>query len=308
MTSVVVVGSVNLDFVVAAPRIPAPGETILGSELVTRPGGKGGNQAVAAARLGAETVLVAAVGDDRMGEDLRRTLAGEGLDVSELTVIAGVSTGAALIVVDERGENSIVVAPGANGKLDTDRITRRTDLLGPGDVLSLQIEVPLATSLEAATRAKRAGASVLLNTAPLPPLPNATLERLLATIDVVVANEGEALALTGATPPADPAGWADLAAGVCGLGPRLAVVTLGEHGAVAAEGGRSYVQPAFAADVVDTTGAGDCFAAAFSVALARGLPTGEALRRACAAGAIATTRLGAQEAMPTADELDRFLE
>jgi ribokinase len=307
MSCVVVVGSVNVDLVVSAPRIPRPGETILGSELVQRPGGKGGNQAVAARRLGADCVLVAAIGADRLGAELQTHLAEEGLDLTQVVVTPERATGVALIVVDGAGENSIVVAPGANHALDATAVARAADVFEPADVLSLQIEVPLAASLEAARLAHEAGATVLLNAAPLPEVPDAALDKLLAMVDVLVVNECEARALTGAPEPADLTGWARLAGDIHALGPRLAVVTLGPRGAVAADGDRTYRQAAFCAEVVDTTGAGDSFAGALAVAFAEGRPVAESLRRACAAGALATTRLGAQEALPTATELQRFL-
>lgn len=307
MSRVVVVGSANLDLVVTAPHIPRAGETVLGADLVRRAGGKGGNQAVAAHRLGADTVLVAAIGDDQIAGELRSELVREGLDLSHLAVVPGVSTGVALIVVDEAGENSIVVAPGANHALGRTMMAALPGLLGPSDILSLQIEIPLATSLEAASRARDLGATVVFNAAPLPDDPDQTLMKLLGTVDVVVLNEGEALQLTGRTPPNDVAGWAELAEDVRRLGPDIAVVTLGARGAVAATGERVHTQPAFAVDVADTTGAGDGFVGALAVALGEGRPIADALRRACAAGALATTRLGAQEALPRAHELERFL-
>ncbi len=306
MSGVIVVGSVNLDLVIAAPRIPAPGETILGSDLVQRPGGKGANQAVAARRLGADTVLVAAMGDDATGSTLHAALSGEGVDLSQVATVDR-ATGTALIVVDEAGENAIVVAPGANQVLDLPHLSELAGLLEQSDMLLLQLEIPLATALEAATRARDAGVTVMLNAAPLPAAPSPTLNQLLAVVDVLVLNEGEAAHLLGKPAPPDLAGWGRLAADLGKLGPRVAVVTLGAQGALAATDGQIHTQLAYEVKVVDTTGAGDSFSGALAVAIAEGRPIAEGLSRACAAGALATARLGAQEAMPTATELERFL-
>ena len=305
--NVVVVGSVNLDLVVSVPHLPAPGETILGDDLVYRAGGKGGNQAVGAHRLGANTTLIAMTGDDPLGSDLRAALAREGLDLTHVGEVAGTATGVAMIVVADGGENSIVVAPGANRLLQPSTVSGLDVALRAADALVLQGEVPAPASHEAASLARTSGATVVLNSAPLPALPDPDLEKLLGATDVLVVNEGEAAQLLGIEPPTTPEEWAALAPRLSELGPASAVVTLGAAGAVASESGTAYVQAAFAVDVVDTTGAGDSFTAALAVALAGGRPMADALRRACAAGALATTRLGAQAALPTLDELDTFL-
>lgn len=307
MTHVTVLGSVNLDLVVAVPHLPEPGETILGSDLVYRAGGKGGNQAVAARRLGARTTLVAATGDDQLGADLRSMLGNEGLDMSMVTTAMGTTTGVALVVVAEDGENSIVVAPGANRTLRPGQVPDLPVVLEDTDVLVLQVEVPVGASLDAAIHARAAGAKVLLNAAPLPELPDAEFDKLLGAVDVLVVNEGEALQLTNSTVPAARDGWEAIAAEICRLGPGSAVITLGADGAVASDGTRTYVQPAFPVNVVDTTGAGDGFSGALAVAVAERRSLVDGLRRACAAGALATTALGAQSALPSAAELDRLL-
>lgn len=307
MTTVVVVGSVNVDLVVTTPEIPAPGQTVLGSDLVYRPGGKGGNQAVAAHRLGADTVLIAAIGDDRLGEDLRSALVAEGLDVSRIAITENVATGVALIAVDQNGENSIVVAPGANHRLGGGAVLGMADVIDDADVLVLQMETPVQTSLEAAKLASGAGVKVILNAAPLRGLADPAFENLLGLVDVLVVNEGEAVRLTDIEPPSSPDGWAQLANLICRSGPDVCVITLGEQGAVAGDGSQSFVQQSFDVDVVDSTGAGDAFAGTLAVAIADGKPMADALRAACAAGAFATTRLGAQEAMASAEELQRLL-
>ncbi|WNM38888.1 ribokinase [Micromonospora halotolerans] len=302
MSRVVVVGSANLDLGVAVPHLPAPGETVLGDDVAARPGGKGSNQAVAARRLGADTLFFAAVGDDRFGADVRAALTAEGLPPDHLTTVAGVATGVALIVVDTAGENSIVVAPGANARLTGDALAALPATLGPDAVLVLQLEIPLATCLAAARHARDAGARVVLNAAPLPDLVPPTMATLLRHVDVLVVNEGEALRLAG-VPATD---WAALAAGLRTHGPAACVITLGERGAVHADAAGVTAHPAFPVDAVDTTGAGDSFVGALAASLADGQSLAEAVHRGCAAGALATTRMGAQSALPTRADLDRF--
>ncbi|WP_166378535.1 ribokinase [Catellatospora methionotrophica] len=310
MTRVAVVGSVNLDLTVAVSHLPDPGETVLGSEVSFRPGGKGGNQAVAARRMGADTILFAAVGADQFGLDLRTALQAEGLPAGSLTTIDGAATGLAMIVVEGAGENTIVVAPGANELLDGQPLTAQLpQLLSPGAVLLLQLEIPLATCLDAALLARAAGATVLLNAAPLPKVMDPVFAELLAAVDVLVVNEGEAWHLSGqqGAPPRDTAGWQRLAAQLTAHGPRVCVVTLGGDGAVLAGPDGELACAGFPVAVVDTTGAGDAFCGALAVSLAQGRGPAEALRRSCAVGALATTRMGAQAALPTAAEVDGFL-
>ncbi|MEV4539502.1 ribokinase [Asanoa sp. NPDC049518] len=292
MSKVVVVGSANLDLGIGVPHLPEPGETVLGSDVVASPGGKGANQAVAAHRLGADTVLVAAVGADRFGADLRGALGRAGLPLDHVVTRNDTATGVALIVVDDAGENTIVVAPGANAGLDSAALDALPDLLTPGDVVALQLEIPLDTCLAAARHARRAGALVLLNAAPLPP---AGLAELLGTVDVLVVNEGEAERLGGD------------AVALRQRGPAACVVTLGARGAVSSDSAGTRDHPPFRVDAIDTTGAGDTFCGALAAALAAGADLHDAVRRGCAAGALATTRMGAQSAMPTAAELDLFL-
>ena len=216
-----------------------------------------------------------------------------------------------MIVVERKGENTIVVAPGANALFTADLMSALPAVLTPDAVLALQLEIPVASCLAAARHALDCGARVVLNAAPLPKVLDPAFGDLMATVDVLVVNEGEALRLSGRpqapTDQADWAGWAELADGLRGLGPSGCVVTLGSHGAVCADARGRYVQPAFDVDAVDTTGAGDSFCGALAVALADGAPLREAVRRGCAAGALAATRMGAQSAMPAAAELDQFL-
>src|SRR5262245_15620834 len=300
MNNVIVVGSVNVDVIARVAELPAPGQTLLGTESAIRPGGKGANQAVAAARLGAPTRMIAAVGDDDFGNRMIANLADAGVDVAAVARIGGESTGLALIVVAADGENTVVVAPGANARLDPVR-----DLtLSHGDVLLLQLEIPLETGLAAAVEARRCGARVVLNAAPLAP-PDPVFAELLTHVDVLVLNESEAAALTGAAmTPTDVEGWCTLAAR---LPAPTCVVTLGSRGAVAADAAGTWWQPAFPASIVDTTGAGDAFCGALAQSLAAGHDLRDAVRRGCAAGAHAAGRLGAQAALPTARELSTIL-
>ncbi|ASW57789.1 hypothetical protein CIK06_17125 [Plantactinospora sp. KBS50] len=303
----IVVGSANVDITTRVERLPVPGETVLGAEGAFRPGGKGANQAVAARRLGAEAVLCAAVGADAFGRQLTADLAAAGIDPEQLLVVSGDITGVAMIVVAGDGENTIVVVPGANHALDASAVTRLGDRLAPGDVLVLQLEVRLDTCLAAATAARRAGARVQLNAAPLPKSGDPTLAALLELVDVLVVNETEAASLSGRAAPTGTDRWIEVAADLRRLGPAACVVTLGARGAVAHDGDTGWSQPAFPASVVDTTGAGDAFCGALAYAQAAGLPLAEAVRRGCAAGALATARIGAQSALPTAAELDQLL-
>jgi ribokinase len=284
--TVVVVGSINVDITVPVARLPGPGQTVLGADAVIRPGGKGANQAVTAARLGAATRMVGAVGDDAYGGQMRANLANAGVDVAAVTAIAGRGTGTALIVVAADGENTVVVAPGANAELRVGPLD-----VGAGDVLLLQLEVPLRTSLAAARAARSAGATVVLNAAPLSDADDLLFRQLLDLTDVLVVNQSEAAALSGDPAPADVEGWQARARA---LPARSNVITLGGQGAVAHDDTTTWWQPAFPASVVDTTGAGDAFCGALAQALASGQDLETAVRRGCAAGALAVGHLGAQ--------------
>ncbi|HEY8551995.1 MAG TPA: ribokinase [Thermaerobacter sp.] len=307
MTRVLVVGSVNLDLVVTVPHLPAPGETVLGSDVAFRPGGKGANQAVAARRLGADATLVALTGSDPFGADVRASLRREGLDLTHLGVVEGVPTGVALIVVRPDGENAITVAPGANRCLAGDRLAGLPAAAGDADLLLLQLEVPVPASLAAARAARAAGVPVVLNAAPPPAAADGAFQELLGSVDVLVVNESEALALAGWPRPVTAGRWLEVARELRALGPETVVVTLGEQGAVAVAEGVAAAQPAFPVAVVDSTGAGDAFCAGLAVCLAERLPVGAAVRFGCAAGALATTRVGAQAALPTRAQVEQLL-
>jgi ribokinase len=291
---VCVVGSINLDLVVAVERLPAPGETVVGGDHEALPGGKGANQAVAAARLGRQTALVGRVGDDDAGRRLVAALRAEGVDVSAVAVDPAAPTGIALIAVDARGENAIVVSPGANARVAADDVERARESLAGAGVTLLQQEIP-ADAVAAAVRVSRG--LVVLNPAPARPVPRDLLER----VDVLVPNRGELAALAGAAPPAGAGEAAALAASLDG--PRAIVVTLGAAGAVVVADGRSERVPAPDVEVVDTTGAGDAFCGALADALARGAEVVEATRHAVRAASLSVRRRGAQAGMPTAAEL-----
>ncbi|MFB9365808.1 PfkB family carbohydrate kinase [Kitasatospora sp. NPDC001664] len=302
---VVVVGSVNVDLAVRVPHLPRPGETVTGGGLEESAGGKGANQAVAAARLGVTTVLIARVGDDAFGRRAREGLAAAGVGVAAVTA-AATATGTALIVIDPEGENTITVSPGANADLDSESVEAEAGRLAGAGAMLLQLEVPVATCLTAAGLAKAAGVPVVLNAAPLPGVIGAELSELIAMADVLVVNEVEAADLLGGGAGLD---LLELPAALGRLGPAEVVVTLGARGAVhtGPDGGGAHV-PAFAVAAVDAVGAGDAFCAALAVARAEGVAgLGEAVRRACAVGALATTRRGAQGALPTRAEVGAFL-
>lgn len=281
---VVVFGSVNMDLVASAPALPVPGETVLGDGFTTVPGGKGANQAIAATRAGATCAFVGAVGDDAFGAALRAGLMDSTVDISRLRTVPGPS-GVALIVVDPTGENTIVVVPGANGALavtDADR-----SAIARADVLLCQLEVPLNAVVAAATAAREAGTRVVLNAAPARALP----PRLLAVVDLLVVNEIEAAAL------------ADDLDALLRLVPRV-VLTLGARGARFADrDGTRITVPAPTITAIDTTAAGDAFTGALAVAWAEGRPLVDALRWACAAGAVCARRPGASTALPDRAEI-----
>ena len=289
---VVVVGSVNADLVVGVERRPAPGETVLGSDLATYPGGKGANQAVAAARLGGRVAVLGRIGDDGHGALLRASLADAGVDLDHLLVTEGPS-GVALITVDTDGDNSIIVSPGANARLVPADVERARPLLTGAAVVSFQLEIPIETVEAAARTAAGAGARVVLNLSPPAPLPGG----LPALCDPLVVNEHEAAYLLGRRD--DPAA---MATGLLEQGPRSVLVTLGADGALVADRSGVTAVPSPEVEVVDTTGAGDAFTAALCLRLARGDGLVDAARFAARVGAAAVRKPGAQSSYPAADE------
>lgn len=287
----------NMDLVVRAERIPAPGETVLGGECVQAPGGKGANQAVAAARLGADCAMVACVGDDAFGTVLKAGLVREGINVDHVRTAAGTASGAALIVVDGAGCNAICVAPGANRLLSPQDVRRAEDVVRAADALLVQFETPMETVAEAVRLAKSAGVRVFVNPAPAAHAPDVVL-----SADVLTPNASEAAAMSGVE-VGDPASAIMAARRLLEGGARAVAVTLGEAGCVWVDAGSALHVPAFQVPVVDTTAAGDAFAAALAVAAVRGDDTPAALRYACAAGALTCTRAGAQPSLPKPKEV-----
>ncbi|HPV07423.1 MAG TPA: ribokinase [Aggregatilineales bacterium] len=299
---VVVVGSLNMDLVVRAPRIPAPGETLLGGEFHTVPGGKGANQAVAAARLGARVSMVGRLGADDFATQLLANLEADGIDHSAVIQDASTTTGVALIVVADDGQNSIVVASGANMQVTPDDVDAAAETIAAADVLLLQLEIPLDAVQRAAEIAHEHGVPVVLNPAPARDLP----ADLLSRVDVLIPNESETALLTGL--PVDTGAELEAAArALLDRGISTAILTLGARGAMLATGSEVEIIPTFKVQPVDTTAAGDAFVAGFSVALAEGKPVAEAVRWGNAAGALAATRLGAQTSLPRRAELEQLL-
>jgi ribokinase len=298
---VVVVGSVNVDLVVVAPRLPGPGETVTGGDVARHHGGKGGNQAVAAARLGAVVSFVGAVGDDDLGLAARAALAAEGVDVTHLATVPR-PTGVALIVVDATAQNLIAVAPGANAAVTSEavRVALEALRLGPGDVVLTCGELPLDAVRMALAAARAGGATGVLNPAPADGIDRATADLAM----VLTPNESELAALAG--PGLTEAAARSL---LVGSGPdRAVVVTLGAAGALVVATDRPAVAiPATSVEPVDTTGAGDAFNGALAAGLAAGRSLVEAARLAAAAAGLSTTRPGARGGLPTTAELEDYL-
>ncbi|MEW2162031.1 ribokinase [Streptomyces sp. NPDC007084] len=290
-----VVGSANADLVVRVERRPAAGETVLGSDLVVHPGGKGANQAVAAARLGARTALLARVGDDGHGRLLLDAQRAAGVDTVGV-LVGGAPTGVALITVDPSGDNSIVVSPGANGRLAPEDVRAAGSLFQASRVVSAQLEIPLETVVQV-VRSLADGGRFVLNPSPPRPLPR----EVLAACDPLIVNEHEARVIAGDGLGDSPEDWARA---LLALGPRSVVITLGAAGALVAERAGARVRvPSVPVEAVDTTGAGDAFTAALAWRLGRGESLTEAAGYAARVGAVAVTRAGAQESFPTAEEV-----
>ncbi|MEU0671792.1 ribokinase [Streptomyces sp. NPDC006172] len=291
-----VVGSANADLVIGVERRPGAGETVLGSDLAVHPGGKGANQAVAAARLGARTALLARVGDDAHGRLLLDAQRAAGVDTVGL-LVGGAPTGVALITVDPSGDNSIVVSPGANGRLTPQDVRAAAGLFHASRVVSAQLEIPLETVVEV-VRCLAPGSRFVLNPSPPRPLP----AEVLAACDPLIVNEHEARVILGDAAVGDePEDWARI---LLAKGPRSVVVTLGADGALVASAEGVVRVASVPVDAVDTTGAGDSFTAALAWKLGAGSSPAEAAAYAARVGAVAVTRRGAQESFPTAQEVD----
>lgn len=306
---VLVVGSLNADLVVRTARIPGPGETVAGSDLVIVPGGKSSNQAAAVGKLGGDVAMLGCVGDDGNGAMLVKSLENAGVDVSQVRALEGVSTGSAMIAVDDAGENCIIVSPGANGRLSADDVNAATDFFASADsssVLTLCLEVSLDAVKAAARNARERGAKVVLNISPYMKVG----ADLLDLVDILLVNNHELADLTGQA-EFDPLGdWTSVIeatnAALGASGPRTVVVTLGAQGAriIDLDAGTASEQiPSPKVKPVDTTGCGDAFLAAFSFRIAAGDDLEQAAAFAVRVGAYAATGEGAQNSYPTAQQL-----
>jgi len=300
---IVVVGSINIDLVARTGAIPRPGQTVLGHEFAVIPGGKGANQAVAAARLGASCAMVGRVGSDSFGRQSVESLSRHGVDVAHVAVTPDRSTGVALILVEASGQNAICVVPGANGCLTPQDIEAHRDALAAARVCLLQLEIPVATVRRAIELCRELGVLTILDPAPA----DAGLPRELFAVDVLTPNAGEAATLTGLPFSDDAANLAAVAEALSRFGARRVVLKLGPGGSAVIQEGAITRVPGFRVEVVDTTAAGDAFTGGLGVALARGEDLVEAARYASAAGALACTRFGAQPSMPTADQVRELL-
>lgn len=311
---VVVIGSINMDLVCRTDRIPRPGETVLGENLITVPGGKGANQAVAAAKLArghTPVYMIGRVGEDDFGERLVNSLAQYGVNTDYVTVTENVASGVAMIMVDGMGENSIVVTPGANARLTPRDIDRASELIARASVVLLQLEIPLETVRHAIAICQQMGVHTILDPAPVP---ERAMMRALYQVDVFTPNQLEAETLLGQQRThkvkrkrvEDPK---QIAADLLARGARSVVLKLGTKGSLAAfsDGAFEHGRP-YKVKVVDTTAAGDAFTAGLAVARAELMDTGETLRFANAAGALACTSFGAQPALPGRADVDRLIK
>jgi len=299
-SEIFVVGSLNADLVTRLERFPAPGETVAALDFAVHPGGKGANQAYAAARLGGRVAMLGCIGGDAYGELLTQSLRSAGVDVSPVNRDAEAPTGLALITLDASGENHIVVVPGANARLTPEMVKAHEARIAAAAVVLLQLEVPLDAVLAAARLARDGGATVILDPAPARPLPAPLLE----CVDLLTPNQSELQTLTGRA----ATGPAELAARSLANGGRLRVIVkMGDAGALLVDADGQAFWPALRVEAVDATGAGDAFNAALAVALAEGRPLPEAGRLAVAAGALCVTRAGAQPSMPTRQEVESAL-
>jgi ribokinase len=299
MPNILVVGSLNADLVVRAPRFPEPGETISGEDLQVIPGGKGANQAVAAARLGSNVSMLGRVGKDNFGDFLLDNLRSNQVDL-DLVQRDDASTGTAIIVVDPNGQNSIVLSPGSNGKVALADVENASFL--HHDLLLLQLEIPMPTVLAAAKRAQENNVRVILNPAPAQKLP----DEVMGLADFLIPNESE-LSLLSGMDVKDLSSAEAAARALLQRGAKNVIVTLGSKGALIVTSAQVTHVGAFKVNVVDTTAAGDAFIGGFATALLSNMSLEEMVQYGCACGALATTKFGAQPSLPTREEVEHFL-
>lgn len=301
--TIIIFGSINIDLVAKAPHLPKPGETLLGSDFFTAPGGKGANQAVAAAKLGVTTHIVGRVGGDSFGTELINSLQASGVQTDNVMVDNTTSSGVAVITVDDAGENNIVVIPGANGRVNQEDIGRLSQLLPSAKVLLLQLEIPISSVIAAAKAAKEAGVTVILDPAPArSQLP----EELYPLVDIITPNEVEASELVGFK--VDSEETAKKAAKVIlQKGVKTVIIKLGAKGAFCALAKENFYLPALSVQAIDTTACGDAFNGAFAAALSHGLSLQKCVTWGMVAGALAATKQGAQPSLPDRESFDRKL-
>lgn len=300
--TILIVGSINMDLVVKAPNIPAPGENVFGTDFQTIPGGKGANQAVGVARLGCRARMAGRVGVDAFGDTLLAGLHQAGVNTSCVERDEQTRTGIALITVEDTGENSIVIATGANGRFSRESASRLTDAIATADLVLLQLELPLDPVAEVIAMARGLGKPVVLDAGP----PCAYPHPQFFNVTVLTPNEAEAGAMSGLE-ITDMASAREAARRLLHKGAEAVVLKLGENGAMLVDGCREEHFPAHPVNVVDTTAAGDAFSAALCVVMVEGKPLEEAVRFANAAGALAVTKFGAQPSLPLRGELEDFI-
>ncbi|MBW4501314.1 MAG: ribokinase [Scytonema hyalinum WJT4-NPBG1] len=302
--TIIVFGSINIDLVATAPRLPVAGETLLGHDFFKAPGGKGANQAVASARLGTPTYMVGRVGADSFGAELVNSLQASGVQTDNVFVDETVSSGVAMITVDMRGENQILVIPGANGRVNQEDVERLSRLLPEATALLLQFEIPMSAVVAAAKAAREAGVTVILDPAPAQ---SDVPDELYSLVDIITPNEVEAAQLVGF--PVDGEESATKAAAVLRQrGVKNAIVKLGAKGVLCATQEESFFIPSFPVHTVDTTAAGDAFNGGLAAALHEGLSLRQAVVWGAAAGALAAMKLGAQPSLPERLTFDEFLK
>lgn len=300
MPRIAVVGSTNIDLTFRVARLPRPGETVPGIALPRSFGGKGANQAVLAARLGATVAMISAIGDDAAGREAIENFRAQGVDATHVRAVPG-PTGTAAIVVDDSAENTIVVAPGANDAVTAEQVRHAEGAIRSADVVLAQMETPAEATVEAFRLARGAGVKTLLNPAPARPLSN----DLLARTDLVVPNETELAALTG-LPVGNDEEVRRAAEAMKRAGAKAVLVTCGDRGAILLDEA-FHVVPSVAVEAVDPTAAGDAFIGALAVFIAGRRPLVEAIRRACVVAALTVTRPGAQDSFPVREEIEAFL-
>lgn len=299
---IIVIGSSNTDMIIKSPRIPKPGETILGGVFTTVAGGKGANQAVAAARVGGNVTFICKLGDDILGDQSFANFQQENINVDAIKRENNCASGVALILVDDHGENSISVAPGANGTLTPQDLVDFQPIIASSDIMIIQLEIPIETVAKAIELGDKSNVKIILNPAPAQVLD----DKLLSKVSILTPNETEAELLTG-MPVNDEKSAIRAAEFLLGKGVQTVILTMGSKGALVTDKNGSTLHKGFKVTAIDTTAAGDIFNGVLGVSISEGKEIGTAVKYANAASALAVTKLGAQPSAPTKDEIDNFL-